>query len=671
MIRDTVQPVDSDPDHITYADGHVFHTLTGEVTSPGKGCGCGDPEPVHQITSYREAVPQLQISLTDACNMGCTYCSFRDRVHADDKPVTMPLEIARRGIAAFRDRVVAEDERYGRIDFGLAGETMLVRHMHEEVHRLIEEGLADTPLAVVWNGPMVTNATLSMSADLAETIGPPQDISIDGPKDVHDRVRFYTNGRGGTYDDVRFVLDKVLAKHPDMGVSSVLTAYCTDFAMIFQHLFEDIGARNLYMKPVNATHDEDYALNVETLPAFERGYAELIEHILSHDAQGILDRLLALNSEDYFMRFFYRVKDRMAQIYRCGAGKSGVYLDTNGRLYPCAHFIGKSGWHIGHASTGIDEAKRQQYLDLAVDTREPCRSCAARYVCGGGCHYQAVLANGDIRDPDPVKCDLIRFLTNLAVRLVVHLRERHPDVLDALPAAYGIDSRAVTMPAETPYAPVGRLRVAESARRIEVGGPGRVRGGLAQASGLTVHLEVAGAHLNAIIRSPEDPDLVEAVRLWVQPLGGEAFTMRDLAVRKPGDSGDLIRLTRAGATKRAASTARFPRVPYEPLQWGAAGGVDLDWQAGEIRVGVQLGDELTSQALVGLNFFVDLRGGGWTALALHEPFLAVDLSVDGVLTVDGPEDPSTDALPTEVVNGQLPSALVPLGRWTGLQANVC
>jgi radical SAM additional 4Fe4S-binding domain len=294
-----------------------------------------------------------------------------------------------------------------------------------------------------------------MAPELAVRIGPPQDISVDGPREVHDRVRFYTNDRGGTYDDVRSVLDRVLAKHPDMGVSAVLTAYCTDFAMIFRHLFEDIGARNIYMKPVNATHDKDYALNARTLPEFQRGYAEMVEHILDHEPEGILDRLLALNSEDYFMRFFYRVKDRTAQVYRCGAGKSGTYLDTNGRLYPCAHFIGKSGWHIGHAATAVDEAKRQEYLDLAVDTREPCRSCSARYVCGGGCYYQAVLANGDIRQPDAVKCDLIRFLTNLAIRLAVHLRQHHPDVLDALPTPYGIPPASATLPPDRPVPAAG------------------------------------------------------------------------------------------------------------------------------------------------------------------------------------------------------------------------
>ncbi|MFJ8476494.1 radical SAM protein [Kitasatospora sp. NPDC094011] len=324
MISDAITCSTSDALHVSFADGYVFHVRGGQITAPNQPCPCGDLEPVHQITAYREAYPQAQLSLTDTCNMGCSYCSFRDRVHADGKPVTIPLETVMQGLATHRKRLVEEDARYSRVDFGLAGETMLVRHMHDQVHAMVEEGLADSPVSVVWAGPMVTNATLSMTPELADKLGPPQDISLDGPKDVHDRVRFYTNGRGGTYDHVRSVLDRVLARHPDMGVSAVLTAYCTDFTAIFRHLFEDVGARNIYMKPVNATYDKEYALNAKTLPRFRQGYSDLVEHILAQPPEGILARLLALNSEDFFMRFFYRVKDRAAQVYRCGAGKSGT-----------------------------------------------------------------------------------------------------------------------------------------------------------------------------------------------------------------------------------------------------------------------------------------------------------------------------------------------------------
>lgn len=671
MLRDELVNAAIESDHITFSDGHTFHVLSGRITSRGAACSCGRPEPVHKLDTYREAVPQLQLSLTDSCNMGCTYCSFRDRVHADGKPVTIPLETVMQGISAHRERLSADEEEYTRVDFGLAGETMLVRHLHDQVHTMVEEGLADSPITVVWAGPMVTNATLSLDPDLADRLGPPQDISLDGPKPVHDRVRFYTNGRGGTYDHVRSVLDRVLANHPDMGVSAVLTAYCTDFVAIFRHLFEEVGARNIYMKPVNATHDKDYALNAQTLADFQRGYADLVEHILAQPPEGILARLLALNSEDFFMRFFYRVKDRAAQVYRCGAGKSGTYLDTNGKLYPCAHFIGKSGWDIGHATTGVDPAARRRYLDLVVDERDSCSGCSARYVCGGGCYYQAVLANEDIATPDQVKCELIRFITQLAIRLAVNLRQQHPEVLDALPSPFGIAPEAVGAGPDSPYQPVGQLEsAAEQKALIALGGPGRVRGGLLNPPCITATLSVTRQGLAIVVDLGDEPAAVDSVRLQLQPTGSGRFTMRDLAVQAPGGTGELLKVTRHEARWLQAPSTRFRRTPHPPVAWTQATDVQWSWDAREIWLGVPHDAPGLREEAVGLNLHVYFTDGGWTSLVLHEPFVLLPDKAEGLLCLTGPEAAGPDAEPHDV-NGRMPAALVPLGRWAGLQGNTC
>jgi radical SAM protein with 4Fe4S-binding SPASM domain len=672
-IGDELDTTQVDAGHVRFKDGVVFHSRSGHVVRGEGGCKCATNEPIFHVRSYREAVPQLQLSLTDACNMGCTYCSFRDRVHADGKPVTMPLETTRRGIEFYRRRLIEGGEAYGRIDFGLAGETFLVRHLHEQVQSLIEDSLTSTPVSVVWSGPNVTNATLSLAPELADRLGPPQDISIDGPAEVHDRVRFYTNNRGGTYDHVRAVLERVLARHPDMGVSAVLTAYCTDFVQIFRHLFEDIGARNIYMKPVNARHEADYALNEQTLPAFQRGYLDLVEHILQHPPDGILKRLLALNPEDYFMRFVYRVKDRTVQMYRCGAGKSGAYVDTNGNLYACAHFIGKSGWSIGHVDTGVDEAKRREYLDMTVDSRDPCRSCFARYVCGGGCHYQASLVNNDISRPDEVKCELIRFLTKLAVRLVVELREQHPEVLDALPSPFGIDAAAAAAAADAPYVPMSRLVPALGPAPVQLGGPRRLRAGVRQPTGLSVRLALEDGRL-VVDLSCGNVDEIAATRLWFQPYGGSRFTLRDLAVLSPDRSGRVLRVDADGdSTWLERPTERFRRVPYAETTWSSADGVEVAPTVRGMKLNLDPRPFREGADRMGFNLFVDLVGGGYTALALHEPFVDLPLGARGPLALAGPEASAAAAASDQVetLNPCPPTGLLPLGRWGGLQPNVC
>ena len=69
---------------------------------------------------------------------------------------------------------------------------------------------------------------------------------------------------------------------------------------------------------------------------------------------------------------------------------------------------------------------------------------------------------------------------------------------------------------------------------------------------------------------------------------------------------------------------------------------------------------------VGVNVLVDLRAGGTLLLARYEPFVDLPVDAQGFLELSGPEADSMS-----VGGAGWPSGLVPLGRWAGLQANVC
>ena len=58
---------------------------------------------------------------------------------------------------------------------------------------------------------------------------------------------------------------------------------------------------------------------------------------------------------------------------------------------------------MGSLATGIDRGRRNTtwLAERHVHSQVPCRSCWARYLCGGGCHHE-VLARGR------PACDFIR-----------------------------------------------------------------------------------------------------------------------------------------------------------------------------------------------------------------------------------------------------------------------
>lgn len=642
------------------------------------------PQVKEAAVSYTEDAPQLQISMTDACNMACSYCAFRAR-EGDGKPVNMAMTRALRAIDVFREQV-GEEVLAARIDFGLAGEPMLRHKTHGTLIEHIREVFRDRPDMVVWAGTNTTNGTLFTRPEAVGEIAPPMDISLDGPEHVHNRFRKYVNGKG-TFDDVVAVAKATLRKYPGIGCSAVLTAAHTDFVEIFRFLHEELGFRDIYMKPVNAERHVPYGLNRATLPAFQQGYTELVQYLMGLDSERKLAALMTLNREDYFMRFFYRVKERAHEVYRCGAGKTGMFVDTNGKLYACAHFIGKAGWHIGTLEEGVEERHRRRYLEMRVDNREPCRSCWARYLCGGGCHYQAVLANGDIDRPDEVKCDLIRHLSELAIRLVTHLAEEDPAVLSALPSPYLVPHRMLHRPPDASYLPSARA-VAVGARdegqrvgdAVLISAPARVEGRLPDGIG-DVHLAggLEGGELRIEVRSPAGT--AGTLLLTLTDLGRTRFRMADLRLHRRATRGTVLRveLGGSGVSERCVSRqttlepAPVRQIPFRPETWEKVPGATVrEPTPGTVEIVIPVAPILgrARWRRLGLNAQVEMPGGGRLVLVRHEPFCVIDQSIDGPFRIEGGEFEG-DARPPSLLNASPIAGFEPVTRWSGVRSNTC
>jgi uncharacterized protein len=88
--------------------------------------------------------------------------------------------------------------------------------------------------------------------------------------------------------------------------------------------------------------------------------------------------------------------------YPCGAGAGYFGVSADGELSACHRFVGDEEGAMGSLASGIDRSRQARWLyDRHVHRQEPCRSCWARYLCGGGCHHEV------IRRGRPA-CDYIR-----------------------------------------------------------------------------------------------------------------------------------------------------------------------------------------------------------------------------------------------------------------------
>lgn len=659
-------------------DDIAFHVPSGRLSSAQDGhidWNFDQGASSELASCYQEPTPQLQISMTDACNLGCSYCSFRDRVRADGKPINMPDETAKKAVSFFRAHIPTHYNT-ARVDFGLAGEPLLRRSKHNGLASLVDEAFSQPEFEAVWTGTNTTNATLLQSDEDLEAFGPPMDISMDGPKEVHDRHRKYIDGRG-SFDDVFRVAKRILAKHPSTSCSTVLTADATDFLAIFLYLTEEVGFNDIYMKPVNTDRSVPYGLNESTLPSFLNGYSEIVNYIIALDAPRKLKTLLKFNHEDYFMRFFRRLKHGAKEQYRCGAGKSGVYVDTNGRLYPCAHFIGKSGWHIGTLGEGFYEEKISEYFSLTVDSREPCKSCWARYLCGGGCYYQAALANGRIDEPDAVKCELIRHLCALSANLLSHLATDHPDVLSALPSSYCLPRARLGANPDEVYRPAAELSVAQSDSNalLELESPRSVEGRLCD-PGRSLRLGFTATETLLEIRCVTREDDISCIELDVLQVEEKPFTYRHLKLPLPSYGPKMIRVQKCGnggwevlqAQKTEPGAVR--KIPFAAPIMTRVDGASAEADENGLTISLPLPHLFGPKyETVGIRLAVH-DPVGLRHLVRYEPFCLLYRGARGNLALVAPEI-APPPPPTPIYNRCPIAGWEFLDRWTAIRNNIC
>jgi uncharacterized protein len=77
--------------------------------------------------------------------------------------------------------------------------------------------------------------------------------------------------------------------------------------------------------------------------------------------------------------------------YPCGAGAGYLGVSAEGELAACHRFVGDEEGAMGSLDDGIDISRQADWLaSRHVHRQEPCRSCWARYLCGGGCHHEVI-----------------------------------------------------------------------------------------------------------------------------------------------------------------------------------------------------------------------------------------------------------------------------------------
>ena len=104
--------------------------------------------------------------------------------------------------------------------------------------------------------------------------------------------------------------------------------------------------------------------------------------------------------------------------------------NAEGNLFACHRLVDDPAFAMGSTVDGPDLTARAEHLKRShVDLMEPCRTCWARYLCGGGCYHE-------VRRRGRIGCDYIRGWLDFCLQAYVELTAARPEAFMLKTQAY-------------------------------------------------------------------------------------------------------------------------------------------------------------------------------------------------------------------------------------------
>jgi uncharacterized protein len=242
-------------------------------------------------------------------------------------------------------------------------------------------------------------------------------VSIDGSERTNDAHRRTRHG-GGSAELIRKTLRPLLDDPQGCRIAARATVARDDLKILerLDH-FEAMGFTEAGVSPLRSSPIPHLALRDEDWPVL------LAEMCRAGERER---RRLMAGLPMRFSNLFTAI----SQIHRghslplpCGAGANYLSANAEGDFYTCHRTIDDERFHLGDLSAGPSDDLRAEFLSARhVDRQEPCRSCWARYLCGGGCHAE-VIASGRHG------CDFIRGWLEYSLRFHHWVLDHAPQVL--------------------------------------------------------------------------------------------------------------------------------------------------------------------------------------------------------------------------------------------------
>ncbi|NLL05477.1 MAG: thioether cross-link-forming SCIFF peptide maturase [Clostridiaceae bacterium] len=349
------------------------------------------------LWDQKPVVKALCLHICHDCNLRCKYC-FASTGDFGGQRTMMSAEVGKKAI----DFIIRESGSRRNLEVDLFGGEPLMNF--EVVKEIVDYAKSrEKEFNKNFRFTLTTNAIL-LNEDIKNYLNENMQnvvLSIDGRREVNDKMRYRVDGTG-CYDDIMpKIKDMAQSRGQDnYYVRGTFTRENLDFSEDVLHL-ADQGFKQISVEPVVAAKDIGYDLREEDLPVLYEEYEKLAYELVKRKKEGKGFNFF------HFMIDLSQGPCIAKRLRGCGSGHEYVAVTPEGDIYPCHQFVGNTEFKMGNVMEGkLNTDIQEHFKGSNVYTKEECSKCWAKFYCSGGCAANSYQFNSDINIPYKVGCEL-------------------------------------------------------------------------------------------------------------------------------------------------------------------------------------------------------------------------------------------------------------------------
>ena len=369
---------------------------------------------IGEVKKRKTVVKALCLHIAHDCNLACRYC-FAEEGEYHGRRALMSYEVGKKAL----DFLIANSGNRHNLEVDFFGGEPLMNW--QVVKDLVAYGREQEKIHDKHFRFTVTTNGVLLNDEIQEFINKEMDnvvLSLDGRKEVNDKMRPFRNGKG-SYDLIVPKFQKLAdsRNQEKYYIRGTFTRNNLDFSNDILH-FADLGFKQMSIEPVVGEETDPYAIREEDLPQICEEYDKLAKIMIEREKAG-----KGFN----FFHFMIDLEGGPCVAKRlsgCGSGTEYLAVTPWGDLYPCHQFVGKEEFLMGNVDEGIIKPEiAEEFRGCSVYSKEKCKKCFARFYCSGGCMANAYNVHGTIHDAYDIGCEMQRKRVECAIMMKAAMAE--------------------------------------------------------------------------------------------------------------------------------------------------------------------------------------------------------------------------------------------------------